>query len=142
MTDGEKLLSVVFFKTASGKEPVREWYDHSFAGSGYRKASKTPTGDNIMARKKHIGSSFDGFLEDEGLLAQTTVEAVKRVLAWQVAEAMKSESISKAEMARRMQTSRAALDRLLDPENSSVTLRTMHKAATVLGKQIRMELVG
>lgn len=95
-----------------------------------------------MARKKHIGSSLDDFLEDEGLLAQTTAEAVKRILAWQVSEAMKSENISKTEMARRMQTSRAALDRLLDPENSSVTLRTMHRAAAVLGKQIRMELVG
>lgn len=95
-----------------------------------------------MKKKKNIGSSFDDFLEEEGILAETTAEAVKRLLAWQIVEAMKNDQISKAEMARRMQTSRAALDRLLDPENSSVTLKTMHKAAKVLGKQIRMELVG
>lgn len=95
-----------------------------------------------MKRNKHVGSSFDDFLQEEGLLAETTSEAVKRVLAWQIAEAMKNEKLSKAEMARRMQTSRASLDRLLDPENSAVTLKTMHKAAKILGKQIRMELVG
>jgi antitoxin HicB len=95
-----------------------------------------------MKKNKHIGSSFDDFLEDEGILAEATAEAVKRLLAWQITEAMKSGQISKAEMARRMQTSRAALDRLLDPENSAITLKTMHKAAKVLGKQIRMELVG
>ncbi len=95
-----------------------------------------------MAKKKHIGSTFDDFLEKENLLAETTAEAVKKVLAWQLQDAMNKEHISKSEMARRMQTSRAALDRLLNPENSSVTLRTLHKAAQVLGKQIRMELVG
>jgi DNA-binding Xre family transcriptional regulator len=95
-----------------------------------------------MKKKNNIGSSFDDFLEEEGLLAETTAEAVKRLLAWQITEAMKSDHISKAEMARRMQTSRAALERLLDPKNSAITLKTMHKAAKVLGKQIRMELVG
>ncbi len=95
-----------------------------------------------MKKKKNIGSSFDDFLEEEGILAETTAEAVKRLLAWQISESMKNDRISKAEMARRMQTSRAALDRLLDPENSAITLKTMHKAAKVLGKQIRMELVG
>ena len=92
--------------------------------------------------KKNIGSSFDDFLEEEGMLNETTAEAVKRLLAWQIAETMKKDHISKAEMARRMKTSRAALDRLLDPENSAITLKTMHKAAKVIGKQIRMELVG
>jgi antitoxin HicB len=95
-----------------------------------------------MKKKKNIGSSFDDFLEEEGILAETTAGAVKRLLAWQISESMKNDRISKAEMARRMQTSRAALDRLLDPDNSAITLKTMHKAAKVLGKQIRMELVG
>ena len=96
-----------------------------------------------MARKKkHIGSSFDDFLEEDGLLVEATAESIKRVLAWQIAQAMKRDNLSKAEMARRMKTSRASLDRLLDPDNSSVTLKTMHRAAAVLGKQIRMELVG
>jgi len=95
-----------------------------------------------MKKKKHIGSTFDDFLEEEDLMAETTVEAIKQTLSWQIAEAMKNGRLSKAEMARRMQTSRAALDRLLDPDNSAVTLKTMHKAARVLGKQIHMELMG
>ena len=96
-----------------------------------------------MAKKnKHIGSSLDDFLGEEGLLVEATAEAIKKVLAWQITQAMERDNLSKAEMARRMQTSRASLDRLLDPTNSSVTLKTMHRAATVLGKQIRMELVG
>ncbi len=96
----------------------------------------------MAKKKKHIGSSFDDYLKEDGLLVEATAEAIKRILAFQIAEAMKTENISKAEMARRMQTSRASLDRLLDPDNSSVTLKTMHRAAAVLGKQIRMELVG
>ena len=96
----------------------------------------------MMSRKKHMGAAFDDFLQDEGLLTETTVEALKRVLAWQVTEAMKKEKLSKAAMARRMKTSRSALDRLLDPDNASVTLKTLYRAAAVLGKQIRLELVG
>ncbi len=96
----------------------------------------------MAKKKKHIGSLFDDFLKDDNLLVEATAEAIKRILAFQIAEAMKTENISKAEMARRMQTSRTSLDRLLDPDNSSVTLKTMHRAAAVLGKQIRMELVG
>jgi DNA-binding Xre family transcriptional regulator len=95
-----------------------------------------------MPTEKHIGSTFNHFLEREKLLAGTTAEAVKKVLARQLQEEMDREHISKSEMARRMQTSRAALDRLLNPNNSAVTLKTLHNAAQVLGKQIRMELVG
>lgn len=88
----------------------------------------------------HIGSDFDDFLAEEGLLEETEAMAVKRVLAYQIAELMKSQSLSKAEMARRMQTSRAALDRLLDPDNRSVTLHTLDKAARSLGKRVRLTL--
>jgi antitoxin HicB len=95
-----------------------------------------------MKKKRNIGSSLDDFLEEEGMLAEATAGAVKKLLAWQISQAMENSNISKAEMARRMQTSRASLDRLLDPQNSSITLKTMHRAAKVLGKQIRMELVG
>ena len=95
-----------------------------------------------MAKNKHMGSSFDDFLEEDSILAETTEVAIKRVLAWHIAKAMEEQKLSQAEMARRMHTSRASLKRLLDPRNSSVTLRTMHKAATVLGKELRMELVG
>jgi hypothetical protein len=91
--------------------------------------------------KRHLGSSFDEFLSDEGLLADVTAVAQKRVLAWQVAEAMRKRRVTKAQMAKRMRTSRAALDRLLDPENPGVTLATMGRAAAALGKRLRIDLV-
>lgn len=92
-------------------------------------------------KKKNIGSSFDSWLREEGIYKETTSSAIKRVLARQVEAAMEEQSMSKAEMARRMHTSRAALDRLLDPENSAVTLATLQKAAEAVGREIRLELV-
>ncbi len=94
-----------------------------------------------MSGKKHIGSSFDEFLADEGILQEVTATAQKRVLAWQMAEAMRKRRITKATLAKRMGTSRSALDRLLDPNNPSVTLATMGRAAAALGKHLRVELV-
>ena len=94
-----------------------------------------------MIDTTHIGSSFDEFLEEEGILAEVSAIALKRVLAWQIAQAMENQGFSKASMADAMNTSRSALDRLLDPENIAVTLKTMDRAATVLGKQLRIELV-
>ena len=88
----------------------------------------------------HIGSDFDDFLEEEGLLQEVKVVAAKRVIAWQIAEIMDKERISKTAMAARMNTSRAVLDRLLDPENTGVTLKTLGKAAAVLGKKIKIDL--
>jgi antitoxin HicB len=92
-------------------------------------------------KKKNIGSSFDSWLREEGIYQEVTATAIKRVLARQVEAAMKEKKFSKAEMARRMHTSRAALDRLLDPENDAVTLATLQKAAIVVGRQVRLELV-
>jgi antitoxin HicB len=92
-------------------------------------------------KKKNIGSSFDSWLREEGIYQEVTSTAIKRVLARQVEAAMKEKNLSKAEMARRMHTSRAALDRLLDPENDAVTLATLQKAAIVVGRQVRLELV-
>jgi len=89
---------------------------------------------------KNIGSSFDSFLEEEGLLEEATAVAVKRYIAFRLATRMSEAHLSKAEMARRMQTSRSALDRLLDPENSSVTLQTLQSAAQALGGRLRIEL--
>ena len=94
-----------------------------------------------MVAKKNIGSSFDDFLAEEGLLEEVSAEAIKRVLAWQINQAMLEEHITKSEMARRMKTSRGALHRLLEEGNTSVTLKTMTKAAKVLGKRIHIELV-
>jgi hypothetical protein len=89
-----------------------------------------------MKKNKHRGSSFDSFLEEEGVLEETHAFAMKKVIAWQLAEMMRKQKISKAVMAKRMKTSRAALDRLLDPDNYSVTLLTMNRAASALGKRI------
>lgn len=88
----------------------------------------------------HIGSRLDDLLDDEGLLAEAQAIASKRVLAFQIEQAMQQQHLSKAELARRMGTSRSALDRLLDPDNPSVTLLTLEKAAQALGQRIRIEL--
>ena len=92
-------------------------------------------------KKKNIGSSFDDWLREEGLYEETTAVAIKRVLARQISQQMTDQKLSKSDMARRMQTSRAALDRLLDPENDAVTLNTLFKAATAVGRQIHFELI-
>ncbi len=91
--------------------------------------------------KKHVGSSFDGWLHGEGVYEEVTGAAIKRVLSRQVAEAMAEENISKSEMASRMNTSRTALDRLLDPDQQAVTLSTLTKAAQAIGRRLRVELV-
>jgi predicted XRE-type DNA-binding protein len=91
--------------------------------------------------RKNIGSSFDSWLHEEGTYEEVAATAIKRVLARQVEAAMKERQFSKAEMARRMRTSRAALDRLLDPENDAVTLSTLRKAAAAVGRKLRLELV-
>ncbi|MEZ4270735.1 MAG: Fis family transcriptional regulator [Myxococcota bacterium] len=79
--------------------------------------------------------------EEDGTLAEVTAIAIKRVLAWQVVDEMKRQGISKSEMARRMRTSRASLERLIDPENASVTLRTIYRAAGVIGNLDLFDLV-
>ncbi len=94
-----------------------------------------------MSNNCHLGSAFDDFLEQEGILNEVTEIALKRVLAWQVEQAMKERGLTKSKMAKSMQTSRAALDRLLDPEYDSVTLRTLDKAARAVGKRIKIDLV-
>jgi antitoxin HicB len=90
---------------------------------------------------KHIGSSLDKFLKDEGVLEETRAIALKDALAWQVQQAMDRDNITKVEMAKRMHTSRAALDRLLTPGSASVTLQTLTRAARAIGRDLRIELV-
>jgi predicted XRE-type DNA-binding protein len=94
-----------------------------------------------MSTNPHIGSSLDDFLKEEGLYEDSTNYAVKRVLAWQVAKAMEEQGLSKAEMARRMGTSRAHLAKLLDPDNDKVQLDTVERAATAVGRRVRLVLV-
>jgi antitoxin HicB len=92
-------------------------------------------------KKKNIGSTFDSWLREEGIYEEASAGAIKRVLARQLEAAMEAKGLTKAEMARQMQTSRAALDRLLDPESDSVTINTLRKAAHVVGREVRLELV-
>ena len=90
--------------------------------------------------KKHIGSNFDDFLKEEKIYEQVQAVAIKRVVAYQIAEEMKKKNLTKTEMASRMKTSRAALERLLDPENASITLITLERAASALGKKLTVQL--
>ena len=90
--------------------------------------------------KRNIGSNFDDFLAEEGLLQDATAVAVKRYIAYQLQQKMAEEHLSKSEMAKRMATSRSALDRLLDPENTSVTLQTLQSAAHAVGGKLKVEL--
>ena len=94
-----------------------------------------------MTHNPHIGSSLDELLEEDGILSEVSAIAIKRVLAWQVSEAMNNQGLNKSQMAEQMKTSRTSLDRLLDPENTSVTLKTLERAASVLGKRLQIELV-
>ena len=88
----------------------------------------------------HSGSSFDRFLEDEGIREEVEAGAIKRVLAWQLSQEMQQQKKTKQAMARDLQTSRSQLDRLLDPRNVSVSLDTMARAARVLGKSLEIRI--
>lgn len=94
-----------------------------------------------MSTNPHIGDPFDGFLIEEGIYDDVAEVAAKRVLIWQLEQAMHAQHLTKTELARRMHTSRAALDRLLDPKNESVTLGTLQRVARSVGKRLRIELV-
>jgi antitoxin HicB len=91
--------------------------------------------------KKHIGSSFDDFLKEQAMLEEVTALAMKRVISWQIAQEMKAQQLTKTALAKRMHTSRAALNRLLDENDSSLTLTTLASAAAALGKKINLQLV-
>ena len=95
-----------------------------------------------MTKKKgRVGSSFDDYLKQEGLYEEVTARAIKRVIARQLDALMQDQGLTKSALAKRMQTSRAQLDRLLDPDNESVTLATLARAAQAVGRHLRMELV-
>lgn len=94
----------------------------------------------MKARKGRIGSSHDEYLREAGIYEEASARAIKRVIARQLNALMRDQGLTKSELAKRMQTSRAQLDRLLDPENQSVTLATLTRAAHVVGRQLKMEL--
>jgi len=89
---------------------------------------------------KHIGSSLDEYLSEEAMLEEVTAVAVKRVISWQIEQEMKAQNLTKTAMAKKMHTSRAALNRLLDETDTSLTLTTLASAAAALGKKVRLEL--
>ena len=89
----------------------------------------------------HWGSTLDDFLNEEGIYEEATTAAIKKVIAWQLAEEMRKKSITKKRLAELMHTSRAQIDRILDPEKGNVTIETLQRAASLLGRQLRLELV-
>jgi len=93
-----------------------------------------------VASKKHIGSSLDDFLKGEGIYEEAQAKAIKEVVAWQLAEAMKKKKISKVRMAAMLKTSRTQVDRLLDPKND-ITLSSLQRAAAIVGRRVSIELV-
>lgn len=92
-------------------------------------------------KNKSIGSSFDDFLTEEGIAEEVEAGAIKKIITYQLQEAIEKEQLTKTALAAQLETSRAAVNRLLDPENESITLLTLAKAANVLGKKLRLELV-
>jgi predicted XRE-type DNA-binding protein len=93
-----------------------------------------------MKRNSHVGSDFEDFLRDEGLLEEVQAAAIKRALTSQLAQSMQEARLTKTAMARRMRSTRAQVDRLLDPDNHSATLTTIVKAAQAVGKRVKISL--
>jgi len=93
-----------------------------------------------MSDFEHIGSSFDDFLEEEGIKEEVSVVAIKRVLAWKIQEEMAQQGLSKTKMADKLKTSRSGLDRLLDPENTSINLNTIQRIASQLGLEVHVSI--
>ena len=119
-----------------------------------KKTRKTPPEDIALARKRmkemaslrkssnpHWGSTLDDFLQEEGIYEQANATAIKRVIAWQLSEEMKKKNITKKRLAELMHTSRAQVDRILDPLKGNVTIETLQHAASLLGRRLRLELV-
>lgn len=95
----------------------------------------------MTKKNPHVGSTFESWLEEEGIYEEVTTAAIKSVIAYQLAEEMKKQGITKKRMAEMMHTSRAQLDRVLDPENGSATIETLQRAAKIVGRELRLELV-
>jgi hypothetical protein len=94
-----------------------------------------------MADNKHRGSTLDSFLETEGVLSEFQAKAIKEVIAWQLADAMKERGLTKTRLAALMRTSRTQVDRVLDPNDGNVTIETLQRAAAIVGRRVQLELV-
>jgi DNA-binding Xre family transcriptional regulator len=95
----------------------------------------------MTAKKKHWGSTLDDFLKAEGIYEEAKGQVAKEMIAWQIQQAMKKKGLTKKRMAELMETSRTQVDRLLNPKDHNVTLATLEKAAAIVGRQLRLELV-
>jgi predicted XRE-type DNA-binding protein len=120
---------------------ARNWWSSWFESDHQStvQPEKNTTRDNIL-HKKHIGTDFDDFLAEEAMLQETTAVAIKRVIAWQIAQEMQTQHLTKTALAKKMHTSRTALNRLLDENDASLTLTTLVGAAAALGKRIDLRL--
>ena len=94
-----------------------------------------------MARNKHEGPTLESFLEEQGTLAEFQAKAIKEVIAWQLANAMRERKLSKTRLATIMHTSRTQVDRVLDPNDGNVTIETLQRAAAIVGRRVQLELV-
>ena len=94
-----------------------------------------------MADNPHRGSTLDSFLEEEGVLGEFQAKAIKEVIAWQLAEAMRTRNLSKNRLAVMMKTSRTQVNRLLDPNDGNVTIETLQRAAAIVGRRVEVQLV-
>ena len=94
-----------------------------------------------MADNAHRGATLDSFLEEEGVLSEFQAKAIKEVIAWQLAEAMKDRKITKTALAALMKTSRTQINRVLDPSDGNVTIETLQRAAAIVGRRVQLELV-
>jgi antitoxin HicB len=92
-------------------------------------------------KNPHLGSTLDDFLKEEGIYEEVTTATIKEVIAWQLGEEMRKKSITKKRLAELMHTSRAQIDRILDPDKGNVTIETLQRAASLLGRQLRLELM-
>jgi antitoxin HicB len=123
---------------------VAEWLhqkgaENSKIGIGLGKRT-AQTVEKAKMKNQNIGSNFDDFLKEDGMLEEVTAVAVKRVIAWQIEQEMAVQKITKTAMAKKMHTSRASLNRLLDENDTSLTLTTLAGAAAALGRRIKLEL--
>lgn len=94
-----------------------------------------------MVENRHRGSTLESFLEEEGILEESTAKAIKEVIAWQLAEAMRERNLSKRKLAEMMNTSRTQVDRVLDPVGGNVTIETLQRAAFIVGRKVRLDLI-
>jgi antitoxin HicB len=136
-TDGTRVAMRVLRSSGSFARIYQE--NPQNAGRGFGDCAKSQEGVGAMSRK-HMGSSIDDFLKEEGIFDEAQVQAVKEVVAWQLAEAMKEKNISKARMAQLLKTSRTQVDRLLDAKND-ITLSSLQRAAAIVGRRLTIELL-